>query len=178
MKKKNIRKICEAVSLQLVFLLIISTIIQNGIAVEINTSYENFDNNKFQALPKSEENKYRVWGKGQLNYIFPKNLKNFVGEYWEDENEKFIDGYIENTDILVTNTVVRFFGAGIQPKWATLYLIKFNPFRFYFRWILPKYIEIKNYTGDICCKFTSIPRGPAWTVYSISGEAEDFIGHY
>jgi len=180
MKKKNIRKIYEAVGLQLIFLLIIGTMMQSGIAAEISTDNEIFDNNKFEPIPKSGENKYRVWGKGQLNYIFPKNLKNFDGEYWEDENEKFIDGYIENTDIIVTNSIVRFFWGiwGIKPKWATLNFLKFEPFRFYFRQILPKYLEIKNYTGNIYCKFTSVPRGPAWTVYSISGEADDIKAHY
>ena len=172
MKKKNVKKIYEAVGLQLAFLLIVGTMIQSSVGVEINSEDEIFDNNKFQPPPKTKGNEFRVWGKGQLYYIFPKDLNNFEGEYIEDGASKAVNGYIKNTNIEVYNRIPRF---GPGPYRANLFAFKTQPFRFYFRLILPKEFEIVNYTGYICCDFISIPHGPAWTEYFLSGEAERII---
>lgn len=177
MKKKNVKKICKAVSLQLTILLIIGTMIQSGISAEINLNNEIIKNNNYQPLPKKEENRYMIWGKGQLNYLFPVNLENFSGEYSSQGNSYRIDGYISNTDIEVWNSVVRWFG-GIKPQWALLFALRYKPIGFYFRWTLPKYFTIINYTGNICCNFANIPHGPAWTIYSLSGNADDIIKLY
>jgi hypothetical protein len=174
MKKKKIIKIYEAVSLQLTFMLIIGTMIQSCIAEEINTDDEVFDNNKFDPPPKQQANKYRIWGQGQLAYIFPMDLNGFVGRYWEDGTSKLVDGYIENSDIYVFNRVIRFVGS-CEPGWSRLFALKFQPFRFFFRLIFPKSFVIQNYTGEIYCKYISFSHGPAWTIYSLSGEADGFL---
>jgi len=166
MKKRKIKKIFKAVSLQLTFLLIIGTIGQSVIGAELNENNENTNNN-YQSPLIQRVNKYRIWGKGEINYLFPKNLENFSGEKQEDKYSFRIDGYIYNTDIIVWNM----YCWGIYSEWARLFALSLNSFRFYFRLIMPKTFAIVNYTGDIYCYYWTIPHGPAGTIYSLSGNA-------
>ena len=139
MKKENIKKIYEAVGLLFAFMLILGTMIQSSIAVEIKPD-NNMKIEKITQLYSNQSNKFRVRGRGQLSYLFPKGLDNFSGEISGDENQIFINGYIKNTDIFVSNKVI----SGIKPRYAFLFVYNFEPFRIYFRLMLPRYFEITN----------------------------------
>lgn len=169
MKKKSIKKIYEAVGLQLVFVLIMGKIIQSGAGSEIKSDINIYDNTNNEPPPESNTKNSIVQGSGEIYYIYPENLKNFEGDSWElDDYNYGINGWIIDTDLKVEN-----YWKIMMYEPAKLFYLSFKPLRFLFRLILPKEFIIEGYTGEIYCDRYSIPHGIAGVKYRLSGVAKN-----
>ena len=103
MKNKTTRRVYEAVCIQLVFLLIIGAFTQASVGIEIESEKNIESEPDFEGLPKNNDKNYMVRGSGEIYYIYPENLDNFVGEDWNGDNSYGIDGWITDTNINVIN---------------------------------------------------------------------------
>ncbi|EMR74089.1 hypothetical protein MBGDN05_00049 [Thermoplasmatales archaeon SCGC AB-539-N05] len=158
MKRKKKKIIFEAAGLLLAFMFIVSTGLQSTVAVEINPT-----NQTYEYLEKKEPVKIQiknlVIGKGEMEYIFPKNLDNFEGEYWRNDSNvgyrKVVKGWIKNTDIEVGN---------YPAPGGSIWVLLIIP-----RLLLPKGFIIKNFTGWIYCNFYYSYHGPWGADFTILG---------
>jgi len=151
--KKSKKRIYEAVGLQLAFLLIIGTMVQSSIGAEINPDTKEINKSGFEPTPKPIDKKFMINGSGDLYYFYPENTDNFVGTKWEYRwNQYGISGYITDTNISVIN-IYAFWA--YRAQWPSLSIMSRQPFRLYFRMMLPKVFKIVNYTGEIYCSYSS-----------------------
>jgi hypothetical protein len=169
MNGKTTKGILKAVGLRLIILIIIGTIIQNAVSIEIGSNEKISIKNNY-ILSRSNNKQYLIQGSGEISYIYPENIDNFFGQKWENDLGYGINGWINETNIIVDFS----WDPGFN-KPSYIFAICYQTFRLFFRILFPKSFTIINFTGNIYCSYYSIPHGPAGTEYTISGIADSLI---